>query len=341
MLTKNKFLELVESPKSSLLHFKKDVYDFVNDRHFVNTAKMVKDIISLANTIRNESAYIIFGVSGKTENSLKLIGIENEVTNELLQEKIQNKVFPKPIFTYYEIEFNEKRFGVLEMPVHKYEAPITSRIHLKGLARSKVYYRSGHKKVKACGSDVIRINEWLKSLPGRVEETLSDKISETILRLTSNDEKLSIIFTDLLDLAKEHDLKEIGEFCTSQILGIKENMSEKHKYRVQRVIVSEKHDEMSFVQFEHIINKINNGCKPDIEGYKEDYILIHHSIIKIEQVIAKFQLKKNKTYEHVKLKDYENDKNEHGAANLFIFESTINAVYRNIQQRTIDLLMKV
>ncbi|WP_083261411.1 AlbA family DNA-binding domain-containing protein [Crocinitomix algicola] len=341
MLTKNKFLEIVESPKSSVLHFKKDVYDFVNDRHFVNTAKMVKDIISLANTIRNETAYIIYGVAEKTETSLKLIGIENEVTNELLQEKIKNKVFPRPVFSYHEIEFNNLRFGVLELPVHKYEAPLTSRIHLKGLARAKVYYRSGKNKVKACGSDVIRINEWLKSLPGSVNETLSDKVNEIILRLTKNEEKLSIILTDLLELSKKYLLRDIGEFCTSQILGVKENMAEKHKYRVQKVIVSASRNEMSFVQYDKIIKSINNQEQINVKDFEERYLLINHSIITVEHLIEQFNNRKNKLYELIQLNSQYNIQEDSEELNIFVFESNIDSLYRNIQQKTIDLLMKI
>lgn len=37
---------------------------------------------------------------------------------------------------------------------------------MKGLETGKMYYRNGTSNTEANGIDAIRINDWLKSLPG-------------------------------------------------------------------------------------------------------------------------------------------------------------------------------
>ncbi|MFN5774501.1 helix-turn-helix domain-containing protein, partial [Flavobacterium sp.] len=165
MTKQDTFESLLNNPESSVLDFKKELYDFSNDGD--STAKFVKDIISFANTIRSTNAYIIFGIK-EIDGQLDLIGLKKGIDDSILQNKVKNKVFPRPIFSYSPIKYKDKLFGLIEIPIHKYELPITPSTQLKGLEIGKVYYRNGTANTEATGIDVIRINEWLKSLEGNV-----------------------------------------------------------------------------------------------------------------------------------------------------------------------------
>src|SRR5690606_21489099 len=157
-----------------------------------------------------------------------LIGINNSIDDSILQEKVKDKVFPRPFFNYYELYLESKKVGVLEFPIIKYELPITPSVKIKGLEVGKVYYRNGSSNTEANAVDIIRINDWFKSLPGNLQLNLTDRVSEILRRLTLNQEKLSVIITDLLSIAKIHGLSDLERFCSMQILGIKHDEAENH-----------------------------------------------------------------------------------------------------------------
>ena len=67
------FENLIEQPESSILDFKKAMYDFSNDQDHRETAEFVKDIIAFANSIRTESAFIIMVLKSCRTNQKSFI----------------------------------------------------------------------------------------------------------------------------------------------------------------------------------------------------------------------------------------------------------------------------
>ena len=339
MISNEEITLILEKPESSTLDFKQELYDFSNDKDLKNTAKFVKDVISFTNTIRSEKGFIFFGVKEKEDKSLDVIGLSNSLDESILQEKVKDKVFPRPFFEYYEVNYNLKKIGILEFPINKYELPITPVVKMKGLEVGKVYYRNGTSNTEANGIDVIRINDWFKSLPGHLDLSLTDKISGILKRLTLNEEKLSVILTDLLSISKIHSLKQLELFCSAQIRGIKHDETENHKYRIQKVIISPNSFETNPYSF---IDITASMIKKEIEkedGFYEYRMLFNQSIVRLEDLLSQFI--NNKSYATVKMsskhlfgkKDYD--------LNVFIFEDNIRGVYSNIRQETIDELMRI
>lgn len=113
MISHEEITEILEKPESSTLDFKEDLYDFKNDKDLKSTAKFIKDVISFCNTIRNEKGLIIFGVKEKTDNTFEFIGLNSFIDDSILQEKVKDKVFPRPYFSYYELNYNEKKLEFL------------------------------------------------------------------------------------------------------------------------------------------------------------------------------------------------------------------------------------
>jgi predicted HTH transcriptional regulator len=93
-MTEEKFLELLTEPESSILDFKADLYDFSNDREGTVLGKFVKDVISFTNTIRETSAYIIFGIRELPDSTKEKVGISKHIDDAILQDKIQSTCLP-------------------------------------------------------------------------------------------------------------------------------------------------------------------------------------------------------------------------------------------------------
>jgi len=339
MISQEEITKILEKPESSTLDFKEDLYDFSNDRDLKNTAKFIKDVISFSNTIRNEKGLIVFGVKETTGNTFEFIGLNKSIDDSILQEKVKDKVFPRPYFSYYELSYNEKKIGILEFPVTKYELPITPVIKMKGLETGKMYYRSGSSNTEANGIDAIRINDWLKSLPGNLKLSLTDKVSEILKRLTLNQEKLSVIITDLLNISKIHKLPGLESFCSAQISGIKQDESDMHKYRIQKVFISVNGIETNPQSFVDITtNMVKKEMEKD-DSFHEFRMLFSQSIVRIEELLNKFD--SNKTYATLKMSSQRIFGKGNYDINVFFFDNNIEGVYNNIRQKTIDELMKI
>ena len=339
MISKNEIAEILEKPESTTLDFKERFYDFQNDKELRTTAKLIKDILSFSNTMRSEKGLIIFGVKEKTDKSLELVGLDKSFDDSIIQEKVKDKVFPRPIFSYYEVIYNKKKIGVLEFPITKYELPITPVIKLKGLEIGKVYYRNGTSNTEATGIDVIRINDWLKSLPGNLKLTLTDKISDSLRRLTLGQEKLSVILTDLFSISKIHQLSELGDFCSAQIRGIKLEETENHKYRIQKVIISMNSIETNPFSSINITSEMIKKEMIKDNSFYEFRMLFNHSIVKIEELMSGF--KNNSTYATLKMSSQQIFGKDDYDVNVFVFENNIIGLYSNIRQKTIDELMNI
>ena len=59
-MTKDDFRKIIERQESETLDFKENLYRFKESKECKND--FVKDVLSMANTPREQSAYIVFGV---------------------------------------------------------------------------------------------------------------------------------------------------------------------------------------------------------------------------------------------------------------------------------------
>ncbi|KAF2327605.1 ATP-binding protein [Flavobacterium nitrogenifigens] len=343
MITEIEFEKLISKNESSILDFKGEFYDFKKESNDLVTAKFVKDVISFCNTIRTETSYIIFGIQEIDNGGLEFKGMKEKVDDAILQDKIKDKVIPRPNFSFYTIKHKEKQFGILEFPIIRYEMPIVPAIkNLKGLEVGKVYYRNGTSNTEATAYDVIRINDWLKSLPEiREQNSLNDEVSKFIKELTKNEQKLSVIISDLFSLSKKYELEELRKFCLVEIQGIKSSNSEGAEYRIQKVFISWNKIEIN--PYAYLKPSISSLIK-EIENNKEFFeskIVMHHPIIEIESSLDQLNSDPN-SYGTMKT-DAKELLDMEKAHDLYIytFPDNINSLYRNIRQKAIDILMKI
>lgn len=199
-MTENKFRELLNRPESSTLDFKSEMYDFSNDADNVIISKFVKDVLSFTNTIRESSSYVIFGVKELEDSNKELIGISKNIDDAILQDKVKNKIYPLPKFNYSTIIYSKKLFGILEFPVRRYDFPVSSVVKLRGLEIGRTYYRQGTSNTEALTLEILKINDWLQSLPKTdTEFSVQNLIATFLKRLLTQNEKLSEVLPELCE----------------------------------------------------------------------------------------------------------------------------------------------
>jgi len=348
MLTAKEFENIIDSPESSILDFKAKNYDFFDDKELKNTSKFVKDVISFSNTIRNEVAYIILGIGENADGSKILHGLSENINDAIFQDKIKDKVFPRPKFAYYTFPFQEKKFGVLEFPITKYPMPICPVIKMKGLEVGTVYYRQGTANTKANSHEVIRINDWLRSLPETIEaRTLYEEVTELIQRITQGQEKLSSILTDTLQVARKYRLNELVKFCLSELLGMEraeiDINPEDYKHRIQKVLISPQPVEIS-----PFYNVTASSLKNELEK-RDDFfpyqLLFSKPIVEIEEYIERMGDNSTTICATLKMswnRIFPDDKKrKDDTVYVYIFKDSFISLYAGIKQKTIDKLVRL
>ncbi|WP_405199069.1 helix-turn-helix domain-containing protein [Christiangramia sp. LLG6405-1] len=341
MITTEDFENFLLQSETSILDFKKKMYDFENQKLKANS-DLIKDVISFSNTIRNETSYIVFGIKELEQDKLDLIGIETSIDEAALQQKVSSNVFPKPFFNFYHINHQEKIFGILEFPVRKFDLPLTPTKDLKGLKAGSVYYRNGTSNTEATGLDVIRINDWLRSLPEEhITTSFTDEISGLIKRLTEKQEKLSTVITDILYTSKKYKLDKLREFCIAEIQGIKTNPNDDFDYRVHKVMISYMNANFA-PKFYQVTQSMVRKEMEEHESFFNTPILIPFTILQIEEHIERITADGGTniatgTTDTQRLLGMD-EKHE---LYIYYFEDDFRTMYRNIRQKAIDLLMTV
>jgi hypothetical protein len=347
MLTIKDFELLINSAESSVLDFKSSMYELEDGSDLRNTAKLVKDILCFSNTIRNEKSYIIIGVEEKEDGTKNLCGITENIDDARLQDKVKDKIFPRPNFLFYSLKYNEKLFGVFEFPVTKYPQPIYPSIKMKGLDIGRIYHRKGTTNSEAIGHEIILISNWLQNLPEeKVDKLLHDEVGNLIRKLNEGEEKISVLMSDILKMAKLNKLSELMAFSTSEIKGITEidfNPDE-YKYRVQTVKVSLNKIEINPHSF---IKATENLIKNEIESRQDFYskeILFTYSLNEIEEYINRFNVNPDTLCTVITKSSKEMFQNIKGTdypVYFYYFKDNFLSLYRKIRQKTIERLMEV
>lgn len=162
-MTKDDFRKLIERQESETLDFKENLYRFKESKECKND--FVKDVLSMANTPREQSAYIVFGVQSgpKTENENVVVGLQHQIDDADLQNQFpKNWIQPVPRFTYFGFRFCGKQVGVLEIPVGR-DGPYVPIQDIGSMPHGVVNYRRGTQNARASGNEIRRIHNWFET----------------------------------------------------------------------------------------------------------------------------------------------------------------------------------
>jgi hypothetical protein len=152
------FHNLLVRIEAETLDFKAAAYDLTNeDQKF----SLVKDVLCMVNTPRDESAHIILGVKKYPDGRYDLVGVNAHLDDADLQSQFAQRVFPLPRVRYYAFEYGGKSFGIIEMPPERIGPCVPRKDYKNFLRERQVYVRHGSRNDVATPEDIRRLGEWL------------------------------------------------------------------------------------------------------------------------------------------------------------------------------------
>lgn len=343
-MTIEEFKIIIDKPESTILDFKNEEYDFSRTANEAKQSEFIKDIISFTNTIRNETAYIIIGINELENGQKELNGISKITDDSILQQKIKSKTIPHPIFSYSSIQFEGKVFGIIEIPISKYDFPIMTTIKLKGIEPGKIYFRRGSSNSEANGIESINIVDWFRNLPMVEEKTnnsLHQKISEIITKLTTKNYLLSSIITECLSIAKKNSLKKLETFCHNELTGWKKSGRKNWQFRNNKVLITPL--KIDIPNFSNLTSTQILKQLAEIDGVFEYNIYFKQPIIEIEEAISK--LTENKYSLMTMQTDgktfFNDEKKSQVTMTYYISAQNFINIHNSVRQKLIDLLLEV
>jgi tetratricopeptide (TPR) repeat protein len=171
------FRQLLPRPEDDLIDFKAKVHDFSGsnrDDEKVKRALFVKDIVCMANTPRDQDAYLVFGVKKHLDGTYDLVGLTSHPDDAVLQEKVKDYVYPHPRFSYSPVNLDGKSFGVLTIPPDRSLGPFLPTVDVAGtLRRNQLYFRRNSRNSEADGAEQKNIFSWFmqQNRPSHLETT--------------------------------------------------------------------------------------------------------------------------------------------------------------------------
>ena len=140
-----------------------DDLDFKSGQYNLNKAngksKFIKDVVSMANTPRSGSAYILVGVQEQAGKVRSVEGVKDHPDEAMLGGIVAGKVEPTPRFSYRLVAYAGVELGLIEIPIDQ-PAPIMPRTDYGVMRRGCIYIRRNTQNVEADRTDIARIIEW-------------------------------------------------------------------------------------------------------------------------------------------------------------------------------------
>ena len=137
------------------MDFKLEPYDFASvtpEEKNRKRSEFAKDIVSMANTPREESAYIVIGVKRKPDGSNELKSVQAHIDDNILQQQLEGLVYPHPRFQYEQVELDGVQFGLIEILPDRAIGPFLPQSDTVGpgsMRRNVLYWRRGTQNAEA------------------------------------------------------------------------------------------------------------------------------------------------------------------------------------------------
>jgi len=164
--------DFLKSTELDICDFKKEIYDITNPDTKI---KFLKDIICMANTVRNSSAFIIIGVSeNKVTGKKDLFDVDMSVDENTFLTFLESSIFPEmPPLSYYQYKYMKKTLGIFEIGIPTNGSIcMSTKDHADKLSKDVVYYRNSSKNSEATEDKASEILDWLKNVTSNKWKTL-------------------------------------------------------------------------------------------------------------------------------------------------------------------------
>lgn len=175
------FLSLVERQESEILDFKRDAYNLSRED---KKLELVKDIMCMYNTPRNEDAHIVLGVKKFSNGGTDLLGIDSSTNSQHLDQSDLQGIFlgkfiiePFPKFQIDILQYDGKIFGIITIPVRNLgPCKVINGDGEKLKSGSHIYFRRGPSNdLTRSPEETYSIMQWFQSSNAQIlssEESL-------------------------------------------------------------------------------------------------------------------------------------------------------------------------
>lgn len=165
-ITIEEFKQLLERSEGCTLDFKREMYDWSNNE---KKLELVKDILCMANTVRQDPAYIVMGVDDEKGVRKNLLGvldtsiIDETIVRDYLRSKIQT---PLPDFHYEVVQYDGKKFIVIRINAITTSGPFfVYKDEGKKLRKKDLYFRDGASNAVALNHKAHEIYQFFGNEP--------------------------------------------------------------------------------------------------------------------------------------------------------------------------------
>ncbi|MBI5653585.1 MAG: ATP-binding protein [Chloroflexi bacterium] len=176
MITENKLREIFARNENDTLDFKSEPHRLDNE-HF--NSEFIKDILAMANTPREDAAYIVVGVKLLSDGTKQFIGVPQHPDDSDLQDKLRKaRVTPSPKFTYQSVSVDGKSYGVIEIPLVR-DGPFFATCDYGVVKANRLYFRRGTKNDEASIYEQNNIYRWFHE--PSVQYNLDKKLDSLVI----------------------------------------------------------------------------------------------------------------------------------------------------------------
>ncbi|HRW54749.1 MAG TPA: ATP-binding protein [Phycisphaerae bacterium] len=146
---------LLHMSEGTDLDFKSTQYAFAGEGSEDVKSKLLKDILTLANSYRAGDAVILVGVEEVKGQRARISGIAQTIDDASLQEFVNKKLARRLEFSYRELQIEGKQIGIFEIPKQKrpfYTVKKYGRVH-----PNVVYFRVGSSSKEATPDEIVEM----------------------------------------------------------------------------------------------------------------------------------------------------------------------------------------
>ena len=147
--------ELLYRSEGVDLDFKRAQYPFTGLRDDDKRSELLKDILAMANSWRDRTAYILLGFQEDKPNLPQVVGITEHLDDASIQQFVCSKIHPPLEFRYEELSFKGKHIAVISIP--KQTRPFYVRSSYGKVHSNVVYVRRGSSTAEAEPPEVSRM----------------------------------------------------------------------------------------------------------------------------------------------------------------------------------------
>ena len=201
-------LRLLSQCEGEVLDFKSCPLEIEKD---YQKGHFVKDIICMANTPRQTSSYILYGVSAKSDGGKYIQGVLSHPDDANLQTLVKSAVNPTPHFHYRPVSTGAISVGILEI-FPKRDGPYLPTKSLPTIKQGMVYFRRGSSNAEADSNDINKISAWMEEEDQEAERSHTPDVPQETIRNMGK-----FLCTELCDLPPENR-SWVGRIEESRIL---------------------------------------------------------------------------------------------------------------------------